>query len=122
MIFSSYGLAIMPRIRFLKKKGILKSARPHDFIPTETTKVSEKTEEIVLADNDNLSLNCTDDSLNKNKTIFTDDKTNNLNDELVNDDDFLQVKRRDVFNILTGATVEVKLIFNTFLYKKKNLI
>lgn len=89
----------MPRIRFLKKQGLLTSNRQHDFTPKQPMKKSEQTEEVVLADAELLT---------SSASIFSSKRIEFNNDGKQNDeDDFLQVKRRDVFNVLDSATVEV---------------
>lgn len=99
----------MPRIRFLKKQEILKTNRPHDFIPVIKTNKNENDEEIVLADDENSTFG--NASIKGNVVLNENyaDNIDNLTEKLNNDEenDFLQVKRRDVFNVLTEATVKV---------------
>lgn len=101
--YRSYGLPVTPRIRFLRKHGLDPTKKRHDFVPPIAKKSKkEKVEEVVIT--------CGDENLSGGGKVTVEKGKEDGDDGANNeekDDGFLTVSRRDVFNVLSGATVEV---------------
>ena len=114
--YSSYGLAVAPRVRFLNKvqKGQQESlnkdafSKPsNEFVPLAETKLSESDSDISVSDDDDSIETEIDDGdeskIRKNSKSVPKSEAIEESDE---DGEFLKVARTDVFQVLSEPTVE----------------
>ncbi|KAL3097458.1 hypothetical protein niasHS_003906 [Heterodera schachtii] len=91
----SYGLVVTPRIRFLRKKGIM-TRKSVEFEKETSPEMATKTEEILLGN----------PSGSGGKNPFDIQCQNEMEEE----EPFLKVSRRDVFNSITEVDVKEEIL------------